>query len=125
WQGERWRAELSVQRAQHRGQREDYGARLVVMGDDSLAELQAGETADFAGKLKATDAGDAARAILFADETDPVAPPSGVYAAGGQMRDRFRSAAAALPADARGLVPGIVVGDTSQLPEEVDQAMRD
>lgn len=125
WQGERWRVELSVQSAHHRGHREDYGARLVLMGDDSLAQLQAGETADFAGKLKATDAGDAARGILFATEIDRVAPPSGVYAAGGQMRQRFRSAAAALPTDARGLVPGIVVGDTSQLPTEVDQAMRD
>src|SRR5690625_1078423 len=48
WQGQRWRVELSVQSAQHRGHREDYGARLVVMGDDSLAQLQAGETADFA-----------------------------------------------------------------------------
>lgn len=41
------------------------------------------------------------------------------------VRGRFREAVDPLPRDARGLVPGLVIGDTSLTPEDLTQAMRD
>ena len=52
-----------------------------------------------------------------------VAGPGGVFAAADAVRERFRSATAALWPDARGLVPALVVGDTSQTPPDLTAAM--
>ena len=49
----------------------------------------------------------------------------GVFAAADAVRERFRSATAALWPDARGLVPALVVGDTSQTPPDLTAAMLD
>lgn len=40
------------------------------------------------------------------------------------VRDRFRVALQPLPADSRGLVPGLVIGDTSLTPPDLTEAMR-
>lgn len=40
------------------------------------------------------------------------------------VRDRFRRAVDPLPADARGLVPGLVIGDTSLTPPDLTEDMR-
>ncbi|MDO5741145.1 MAG: DNA internalization-related competence protein ComEC/Rec2 [Ornithinimicrobium sp.] len=50
--------------------------------------------------------------------------PSPVLAATDHVRDRFRAAVAPLPPDARGLVPGLVIGDTSLTPPDLTEAMR-
>ncbi|WP_235506735.1 ComEC/Rec2 family competence protein [Terrabacter sp. Root181] len=47
----------------------------------------------------------------------------GVFAAADAVRQRFRSATDALWPDARGLVPALVVGDTSQTPPDLTAAM--
>ena len=41
------------------------------------------------------------------------------------VRARFRQAVEPVPADPRGLVPGLVIGDTSLTPPDLTQAMRD
>lgn len=50
--------------------------------------------------------------------------PGRVLDAVDHVRDRFRRAVDPLPADARGLVPGLVVGDTSLTPPELTDDMR-
>ena len=47
----------------------------------------------------------------------------GVFAAADAVRARLRAATAGLWADARGLVPALVVGDTSQTPPDLTAAM--
>lgn len=44
-------------------------------------------------------------------------------AATDHMRARLRQATVGLPADARGLVPALVIGDTSQTPEDLEDDM--
>ncbi|MCG6493569.1 ComEC/Rec2 family competence protein [Kitasatospora sp. A2-31] len=51
-------------------------------------------------------------------------PPSLPQRIAGRLREGLRSAADGLPADARGLLPGLVVGDTSRLPVDLLEAFR-
>jgi competence protein ComEC len=46
-----------------------------------------------------------------------------VFEAADAIRSRFREATAHLPADARGLVPALVIGDTSRSPADLTEAM--
>ncbi|MBQ1123051.1 ComEC/Rec2 family competence protein [Streptomyces sp. B15] len=53
-----------------------------------------------------------------------VAGPTAVQRAAGELRAGLREASAGLGADARGLLPGLVVGDTSRLSPELAEAFR-
>ncbi|MFC8447821.1 ComEC/Rec2 family competence protein [Kitasatospora sp. NPDC057223] len=53
-----------------------------------------------------------------------LAPPSLPQRIAGRLRAGLRSAADGLPPDARGLLPGLVVGDTSRLPDDLREAFR-
>ncbi|MFE4972811.1 ComEC/Rec2 family competence protein [Kitasatospora sp. NPDC056651] len=53
-----------------------------------------------------------------------LAPPSLPQRIAGHLREGLRTATDGLPADARGLLPGLVVGDTSRLPDDLDDAFR-
>lgn len=49
--------------------------------------------------------------------------PGGIFEAADVVRDRFRAATSSLWPDARGLVPALVVGDTSQTPPDLTAVM--
>jgi competence protein ComEC len=49
--------------------------------------------------------------------------PGLVAVVAAQVRSRFADATDGLPADARGLLPGLVIGDTSRTPAALDDAM--
>ncbi|MFF1376685.1 ComEC/Rec2 family competence protein [Streptomyces sp. NPDC058308] len=53
-----------------------------------------------------------------------VGVPSGTQRLAGRLRGGLRAATDGLPADARALIPGLVIGDTSRVPAELDQAFR-
>ena len=53
-----------------------------------------------------------------------VRPPSALQRAAGSLRAGLRRATDGLGADARGLLPGLVVGDTSRLPADLDASFR-
>ncbi|GLX48662.1 membrane protein [Streptomyces hygroscopicus subsp. hygroscopicus] len=53
-----------------------------------------------------------------------VAGPSGAQRLAGRLRDGLREATGGLPGDARALLPGLVVGDTSRITPELDDAFR-
>ncbi|MFG1806134.1 ComEC/Rec2 family competence protein [Streptomyces sp. NPDC049040] len=70
-----------------------------------------------------TRPGDTAAAVLHA--TGPpriLAPPSAPQRAAARLRAGLRRASAGLPPDARALLPGLVIGDTSGLPPELKDA---
>ncbi|MFI1362193.1 ComEC/Rec2 family competence protein [Streptomyces griseochromogenes] len=54
-----------------------------------------------------------------------VAGPSGPQRLAGRLRDGLRKATDGLPGDARALLPGLVVGDTSRITPELDEAFRE
>lgn len=54
-----------------------------------------------------------------------VAPASAAQRAAGRLRAGLREATDGLPADARALLPGLVVGDTSRITPELDEAFKE
>lgn len=72
-----------------------------------------------------TRAGDLAAAVLHpAGPPRILAPPSAPQRVAARLRAGLRTAAAGLPADARALLPGLVIGDTSGLSPEMKDAFR-
>ncbi|MFD4394282.1 ComEC/Rec2 family competence protein [Kitasatospora sp. NPDC058478] len=53
-----------------------------------------------------------------------LAPPNLPQRIAGRLRAGLRTASDGLPPDARGLLPGLVVGDTSRLPDDLEDAFR-
>nr|WP_078591640.1 ComEC/Rec2 family competence protein [Streptomyces megasporus] len=53
-----------------------------------------------------------------------IGAPTGVQRTAGELRAGLREATDGLPADARALLPGLVVGDTSRIPPDLDAAFR-
>ncbi|MEU1331557.1 ComEC/Rec2 family competence protein [Streptomyces sp. NPDC005865] len=73
--------------------------------------------------------GDKVAAVLRVSGEGARAPrvigePSGAQRVAGALRGGLREATDGLPADARALLPGLVIGDTSRVPAELDQAFR-
>ncbi|MEU6227781.1 ComEC/Rec2 family competence protein [Streptomyces sp. NPDC047042] len=54
-----------------------------------------------------------------------VGPPSAAQRFAGRLRAGLRDATEDLPADARALLPGLVVGDTSRVTPELDEAFKE
>jgi competence protein ComEC len=54
-----------------------------------------------------------------------VGEPSGPQRLAGRLRAGLREATDGLPADARALLPGLVVGDTSRITPDLDEAFRE
>ncbi|MFJ3100206.1 ComEC/Rec2 family competence protein [Streptomyces sp. NPDC086835] len=63
-------------------------------------------------------------AVLRADGGRPlvVRPPTGLQRTAGDLRAGLREATDGLPPDARALLPGLVVGDTSRIPADLHAA---
>lgn len=68
--------------------------------------------------------GDPFAAVLYADTGPPrvTGPPSALHRTAGRLRAGLREATDGLPPDARALLPGLVVGDTSRIPEDLHRA---
>ncbi|MCP8711533.1 ComEC/Rec2 family competence protein [Streptomyces sp. AC04842] len=81
-----------------------------------------------AGLAPAREGGDRFAAVLRVDGRDgpeTVAGPSAPQRLAGRLRAGLREATEDLPEDARALLPGLVVGDTSRVTPELDQAFRE
>ncbi|WP_245240527.1 ComEC/Rec2 family competence protein [Streptomyces spiramenti] len=66
-------------------------------------------------------------AVLFVRGAAPpetVDDPTTVQRLAGALRERLREAVADLPADPKGLLPALIVGDASQVPDDLDEAVR-
>ncbi|MFI1676804.1 ComEC/Rec2 family competence protein [Streptomyces sp. NPDC020607] len=73
-----------------------------------------------------SDGGQVAAVLRVDGEQAPrtVGAPSRAQQVAGKLRGGLREATNGLSADARALLPGLVVGDTSRVPAELDQAFR-
>ncbi|MFI2633328.1 ComEC/Rec2 family competence protein [Streptomyces collinus] len=72
--------------------------------------------------------GDRIAAVLrVRDQSEPVVvgEPSGPQRLAGRLRAGLREATDGLPADARALLPGLVVGDTSRITPELEEAFKE
>jgi competence protein ComEC len=99
--------------------------QVVVMGGAQWSGLAAGQVVQARGKLASSRPGEAAAARLTA-RTGPVviSPGSWPWRVADRLRVGLRAACAGLGADSRGLLPALVVGDTSHLPEQLRADLR-
>lgn len=100
-------------------------AQLVAMGGGDWGTLVTGQVVRTAGKLKAADPGQPETGILTASSAPIVISGAHGWEDGAkELRSRYVAAAAFLEPEARGLLPGMVTGDTSALDEGLETAMK-
>ena len=99
-------------------------APVLVIGGAEWAGLAWQEAFSARGRLAPADVGDDVVAILRATGPPEVTSDAPLVARGAAyVRGRFREATAQLPTDAAGLVPALVIGDTSATPSDLSAAM--
>lgn len=100
-------------------------ARLLLTGGDGLGAAVPGNVFRVAGTLRPADPGREEAGVLAASSLTaaPGAGP-GLQEAAKDLRSGFAAAAAFLAPDARGLLPGMVTGDTSHLDSGLESAMQ-
>ena len=125
----RWSVEVTLRTLIHDGKRIGTATPMTVLGGEDWSGVEPGQQIRATGKLKAADAGRTETGTLSAS-TSPI-PLSRTGGTGGdpesalsRLRARYTAAARTLPGDARGLLPGMVTGDTSALDPGVTAAMK-
>jgi competence protein ComEC len=100
-------------------------AELLVLGGRDWENVVPGQRIRTTGKLRPAEDGQSQAGILSAS-TGPATTTaaSGWQEGPGALRTGFATAAGWLDGDARGLLPGMVTGDTSFLDEQLASAMK-
>ncbi len=117
---------VDVVEVRGRGGTSRVAAPVLVRADARWEHIRWRSEIRFSGRLEAAQVGDDVVAVVRArGPADVVSGPDLVFRVADTVRARFRDATAALPADARGLVPALVIGDTSRTPADLTGAMLD
>jgi competence protein ComEC len=115
---------LRVEQVGGRGRRSRVSTPVLVMGDAAWQRVQWHERVRVKGILLESAPGDDVVAVLRPrGEPRSLSPPGVVARAAEHLRAGLRVAAAPLPPDARGLLPALVIGDTSHTPPDLTEAM--
>ena len=115
---------LTVTEVTGRGTRSRVHTPLLVIGDEQWSGVRWRERVRVHGRLSAAETGEPVVALLRPRGAPEVVAAPGVVARGAEhLRAGLRRAAAPLPADARGLLPALVIGDTSRTPADLTEAM--
>lgn len=124
-EGARVLREASVRRLDARGAARETAAPVLLVGDARLVDLPWRATVRLSGRLGPTERADDRAATLAVTSTPRVvAPPGTVATAAERLRAGLRAAVDDAPDDPRGLLPGLVIGDTSRTPPDLTEAMR-
>jgi len=99
-------------------------ARLLVTGGQGWDRVVPGQTLRATGKLRPVEQGEQEAGNLAAAAPGKAVGGSLLARGARELRGQFVSASAFLAPDARGLLPGMVTGDTSALDEGLDNAMK-
>jgi competence protein ComEC len=110
---------LSVSRVDGRGRTFSTRAPVVVLADETWADLELGSVVRARGRLDVPD--DRGVAAVLAGSPGPVVvdPPAGPFGAAETVRAGIREAVSGTGPEARALVPALVVGDDRQMSPEV------
>lgn len=101
------------------------GSVLLLAPARGWANLLRGQQADAFGVLMPPESNDGSVAVLrIRGSPSQVSTASTVQRAAGALRNGLRTAAGSLSGDARGLLPGLVIGDTSGLRQSVADDFR-
>jgi len=122
----RSRCVMAVTSITDRGATRTVAARLLVTIEGSVEPLVRGTTVLVHGRL--SPAGGARQDVsgtVVASTIEATAGAVGVDASVARWRAGLLAATVDLPPQARGLVPGMTLGDTSRVPDDLDRALRD
>ncbi|GAA1904181.1 ComEC/Rec2 family competence protein [Lapillicoccus jejuensis] len=117
---------LDVREVTGRGRTTAVQDPVLVLGDPSLLALPWRAQVRLTGRLGPTDdpADDVVAMLAPRGPVTVVSAPGLLERTAALVRGRFASATEHLPADARGLLPGLVLGDTSRAPQDLTTAMQ-
>lgn len=117
---------LSVDRVVGRGAATTVQTPVLVLGRDGWSDLEWHERIEVVARLAPSEPGDDVVAVATPSGAVRVTGgPGPVFEAASTVRERFRAATNHLPTDAQGLVPALVIGDTSRTPGDLTDAMLD
>lgn len=117
--------EGTVRQVDARGSRRATSAPVLLTGDATLVDLPWRATVQVRGRLGPTGrADDRVATLSVSGRPTVVAPPGAVASAAEHLRSGLRAAVDHAPEDPRGLLPGLVIGDTSRTPTDLTDAMR-
>ena len=98
---------------------------VLLSSDPGWLDLLPSQRVRAQGRLRPAERGDDVSAVLSGrGEPAVLSPPSRVQRVAGHLRAGLRRAVAPLPAAERGLLPGLVVGDTSRLDDDLREDFR-
>lgn len=98
---------------------------VVWRGGERTATLDLGARVAVKGHADPAGRGEAAVVVVFADAVDPRAPPRHLFAVASDLRRGFvDDVIAGLPAPGAGLLPGLSVGETSEVTPDLDATMK-
>lgn len=129
---ERWTVDARTEEVTVSGNVIRTRAGVVVMGGRGWNNVVPGQRVRTTGALRPPEPGQQEAAILAASMAPGAAAPAGGGADAApagevmakELRGMYVSAASFLAADPRGLLPGMVTGDTSALDEGLNTAMK-
>ncbi len=115
---------LRLQEVTGRGRTARVSTPVLIVADQAWEHVRWHERLRIRGTLVSSEPGDDVVAVLRPRGAPHSLGPPGPVARGAEhLRSGLREAAAPLPADARGLLPALVIGDTSRTPQDLTDAM--
>lgn len=117
--------EADVLRLTRRGVTTAVRTPVVVTGPATWSEVEVGQRVRAVTRFAPTDQGERAAAVLAARSAPALIARAGpLDRVASRLRAGLRAAVAGLPANERGLVPALVVGDVSRMPEQLEEDFR-
>ncbi|MDT0157415.1 ComEC/Rec2 family competence protein [Microbacterium sp. ARD32] len=95
----------------------------VRVGVDPVDGVEPGARLHILGQAKATGPAERAGLVVFGRDVEVVRPASGIFAIAAGTRAAFIARATRLPEPGAGLLPGLAVGDTRAVSDELNAAM--
>lgn len=97
---------------------------VIVFGGTPPERVEIGSVLEVEATLEATESGDDRSFVLFPDDAAEVTGiPTGPLAVAASLRAGFLAAASTLPGPGGQLLPGLAIGETTEVPDALDDAM--
>lgn len=121
----RWAVDATITSLSTGGRLLRAEASVVILGGADWQHVVQGQQVRAAGNLRPPAPGQVEAGMLTASAAPIALEPASAWTSGpASLGRQFSAAAGWLDADARGLLPGMVTGDTSALDEQLEIAMQ-
>lgn len=121
----RWAVAATIKTLSAGGELLRADTAVVIMGGPGWQHVIPGQKVRAAGKLRPADPGQVEAGLLAASSAPLPLEPAAAWTAGpASLGWEFTRAAGWLSPDARGLLPGMVTGDTGNLDEQLEVSMQ-